>query len=89
MTLKVFSIFDIKAGAYLQPFFMATTGQALRAFTDSVNDKQSQFHKHPGDYTLFELGSYDDSVGKFKNLDALKPLGTAQEMKYDETISHP
>lgn len=59
----IFSIFDKKAVAYLSPFYFPQKGQALRAFEDSVNDPQSVFNKHPEDYALFELGTFDDMSG--------------------------
>lgn len=63
MELKVFSIFDEKAQCYGQPFFMAHNGMALRAFSDLVQDKQSNVNKHPSDFKLYALGVYDDNSG--------------------------
>ena len=65
MIKKVFTVYDDKSEAYLQPFFLDTVGQARRAITDCVNDVNHQFCKHPSDYTLFELGTFDDSTGEF------------------------
>lgn len=65
MIKKIFTVFDLKSEAYLQPFFLDTLGQAKRAITDCVNDPNHQFGKHPSDYTLHELGTYDDSTGLF------------------------
>lgn len=79
MMLKVFSIFDSKVAAYLQPFFMRTKGEAIRAFTASLADPSSNFCKYPGDYTLFELGSYDDSTAEFVLNDSPVNLGVALE----------
>ncbi len=62
MKHRIFSIFDVKAQAYLPPFCLGETGMAVRVFSDCVNSSDHQFGKHPGDYTLFELGSFDDSV---------------------------
>ncbi len=62
MKHKLFSIFDVKAQAYLPPFCLPERGMAIRVFGDCVNSSDHQFGKHPGDYTLFELGSFDDSV---------------------------
>jgi len=62
MKHKMFSVFDVKAMCYLPPFCLPETGMALRVFGDCVNSSDHQFGKHPGDYTLFELGSFDDSV---------------------------
>ncbi len=62
MKHKIFSIFDSVAQCYLPPFCLHEKAMAVRTFGDCVNSSDHQFGKHPGDYTLFELGSFDDSV---------------------------
>lgn len=74
MISKVFAIRDIKAEAFDKPFFLSTVGQAVRAFSDEVERSDSMLHKHPDDYTLFELGEYDDSFGTFVCLPAARQL---------------
>lgn len=64
MELKVFSIFDEKAEVYGQPFFMPHNGLALRAFSDLVGEVGTNVNKHPSDFKLYVLGSYDDVSGK-------------------------
>ena len=81
MIQKIYTVYDSKLEAYMQPFFMQSKGQAVRAFTDSVNDPSTQFNKHPEDFTLFELGEYDDSTGKVSNLPTPNSLGVALEYK--------
>lgn len=61
--MKIFTVYDTKAEAYLQPFFMQTRGAAIRGFTELVNDKNHSFGKYPADYVLFEIGSFDDHTG--------------------------
>ncbi len=61
MKHKVFSIYDVKAKAYLPPFILPETPMAVRVFGDCVNSDDHQFGKHPGDYTLFDMGVWDDS----------------------------
>ncbi len=63
MKHRVFAIFDSKARAYLPPFFMPEAGQATRVFSDMVNSEEHAFGKHPEDYTLFEIGTFDDRSG--------------------------
>jgi len=65
MILKVFGIFDSKVGAYLPPFMMKTIGEAERALTAHVNDPQHNFSKYAEDFSLFELGTWDDSNAKY------------------------
>lgn len=69
MIFKIFSVFDEKAAAYLPPFYLPTTPMAVRSFADCVNDPGHAFGKHPQDFTLFELGSFDDSSAEFRELD--------------------
>lgn len=65
MILKVYSVFDSAANAYLQPFFAPTDGLAIRSFMDACNDASHQFHKHGLDYSLYLLGDFDDHLGTF------------------------
>lgn len=78
--LKVFTVHDGAVGAYLQPFFCPSRGVAVRLFTECCNDPKHQFFKYPGDYNLFELGSFDEQSGTF-DLDTKVNLGTAVEYK--------
>lgn len=64
MVLKVYAVYDSKLEAYMQPFFMQSKGVALRALTETLTQRDHMFSKHPEDFTLFELGEYDDSNGK-------------------------
>lgn len=88
MKLKVYTVYDSKVGAYLQPFFMQSRGQAIRAFSDSVNDTSTQFYKHAEDFTLFEIGEYDDEKGAFSQEGAHVSLGVAQEFKSVERLGN-
>lgn len=91
MKLKVFTSYDTKVEAYLQPFFMRTRGEAIRAWTELANNPEHLFSKHPGDYTLFEIGEYDDATAQLTPSRAFTNLGTALEFKRlkDDTTSVP
>lgn len=66
MQIQMFTVYDEKAKAYLQPFFLTATGLAIRSFTETVNDPKSAIGRHPADYTLFHIGSFDDSSCTFE-----------------------
>lgn len=66
MLTKIFTVYDTKAKAYMPPFYMQSTGQAMRAFEDTVNDETHAFAKHPEDYVLYELGTFDDQNASFQ-----------------------
>jgi len=60
MVKKIYSIYDEKSEAFLQPFFLDTDGQAIRAIVDCLIDPNHNFARHTPDYTLFALGEFDD-----------------------------
>lgn len=79
MKLKVYTVYDSKTEAYIQPFYMQAKGQAIRSFTELVQDEKHAFGKHPEDYTIFELGDYDDQTSKFDLYDTPVSLGVGHE----------
>ena len=69
MIYYVFTVRDEKAEAFLTPFYLPTEALAKRAMVDCVNDSNHGFNKHPEDYSLWALGSFDDMSGKHEILD--------------------
>ncbi len=63
MIHKIFTIYDTQAKAYHIPFYMHQVGMAVRVFHDMANDPEHQFGKHPEDYSLYQIGVYDDEDG--------------------------
>ena len=63
MVHKIFAVYDSKAQCYTPPYFQHQEAMAVRTFTDCCQDPEHTFGKHPEDYTLFDLGQYDDSTG--------------------------
>lgn len=88
MIYQIFTVHDQKAGAYLPPFYFTTKGQAIRAFADTCNDPAHAFSKHPEDYTLFDLGTYDDGTAGFNPHVTPISLGTALEHRQETEILH-
>lgn len=63
MILRAYSIYDLKALQYHAPWFQSTDGAAVRMFSEVVNDKNTVFGRHPRDFVLFYIGTYDDQHG--------------------------
>ncbi len=89
MLLKMFTVYDSKAEAYLPPFYLPAAGAAVRHFTDTASDPNHAFGRHPGDYTLFQVGVFDDQHASFSILDAHVNLGTALELRSAEQPDLP
>lgn len=81
MKIEVFAVFDGKARCYGQPFFFQNEQVAVRAWRETVNDATTTFYKHPQDFSLFKLGSYDDLSGSFESLTEPQNLGLAAQYK--------
>lgn len=75
MIQKIFTVFDQKAKAYLPPWFMGQVGQATRVFGDCCSSLDHQFGVHPEDYELYEIGEFDDNIGKLKPYQVRNHLG--------------
>lgn len=65
MILQIYSVRDDAIGAFMNPFYTRSRGEALRSFQDAVNDPKSTFNSHVTDYNLYYLGEYDDNTGIF------------------------
>lgn len=80
MIKKVFSLYDEKSEAYIQPFFLDTLGQFARAMSDCLSDPNHQFARHTADYSCYLLGEFDDNTGAF-NTNVRRSLGALVEFR--------
>lgn len=75
MSLKLFTVRDVKAEVYLPPFTMRSKGEAIRSFASEVGRQDSTIGAHPSDFVLFYLGEFDDSTCSFALAPAPESLG--------------
>jgi len=79
MDMTVVSIFDVCAGVYSRPVFCQSKGIAMRSFQDECrrvgpDGQLSDMQRHPEDFNLYLLGTFDDSLGKFSPADSGQPV---------------
>lgn len=77
--MKMFSIYDSKGQFYDKPMFLRTKADAIRGWTELANDQKTTIAKHPADFTLFEIGEFNDLTGVVTMYDAKQSIGTALE----------
>lgn len=84
--MKVFSVYDSKGEVYSKPIVEINAGTALRSFADAAGavNQDNAISQHPEDYTLFELGRWDDETGNVTMHEAKVSLGVAIEFVKDE-----
>lgn len=83
MIMNAYSVLDKAAKAYLPLFFVRSSGEAIRSFTDAVNDPKHQFARHVDDYALYFVGTFDDSNGHFAVQDSPELAVTARQVLLD------
>lgn len=86
MKTKIFTVYDSKAECFSAPSFIGATGQATRSFEASANTPDNDFNKYPGDFTLFEIGTWDDEKAIITMYESKVNLGTALEYKTSSNI---
>lgn len=61
MKLEMFAIRDKQLDAFMNPWGAQAIGQAVRMFTDEINNKDGTMYKHPADYDLYHIGTFHDN----------------------------
>lgn len=90
MLLQVTTVYDKATESHGRPMYTTTIGHAIRIFKDEVNniDQQNLIYKHPEDFSLWHLGTWDDHKAEFhlnkipvhlKDAATLRELSNAQE----------
>lgn len=64
MELQIFSIKDRAVTCYLRPWPAHTAGEAIRVFSDEINNPNGVMNKHADDYDLFHVGKFEDTTGE-------------------------
>lgn len=81
---NLYSVFDSKMASFSAPFIELRDAGAIRNFTDWCNDgsnPQNMLFKHPEDYTLYRLGSFDNEQGTLIQKNPPEALVTASAVR--------
>ncbi|UYD39229.1 MAG: nonstructural protein [Wigfec virus K19_161] len=81
MNLSIFSVYDSKAKHFHAPYTLQNTAVALRAFSAAVNEPGSQMNQFPADFSLIEIGSYDDATGVLTSINHVNHGPASQFIK--------
>jgi hypothetical protein len=88
MTQHMFAVYDSKAQAFTAPFPANTYGIAERMFADLVNTDGHQFSRHPEDYSLHKIGTFESETAELKPIPT-EQLVTALQVKHDADAALP
>lgn len=86
MKIEICAMYDAAAQVFGRPFFVQATGMAVRSFGDEVRraDANNDLYKHPEDFSLYHLGSFDDNMGVFTLPDTPVLLVRGKDLKVSE-----
>ena len=70
---------DVKAEFFGDPMLLDNDAIARRLFFDAARDPDTSICKHPEDYALYLVGTYDARTGVISALDTPVHLGNASE----------
>lgn len=82
MKMVMVCVRDAKAEIFMRPWFVNTTGQAIRTFSDEVNrsDKENTLFNHPSDFALYEVATFNDNDGSIQALNIPRLLIQATQV---------
>ncbi len=73
-TQLLFSIYDTKASTFSPPFSFPTVAEATRYLLTLIGAEGSPLHKHASDFTLYEIGTFDDQLGAVSDKVVKNPI---------------
>lgn len=83
MKLPVFSVYDSKASCFGLPHVMQNAEVAIREFANAANSPESWVFRNPEDFSLIEVGTFDESTGVIDPCDHVNH-GMARSFKRGE-----
>lgn len=76
--VNMYAVYDKVAEIFMPAFSCENHSKAIQGFGDVANDPRGTVIKHPSDYELYFLGTYDQSTGETMN--TIQYLVTAKEL---------
>lgn len=68
MKKNLYAIFDTASGVYDGPIPGVSDGHMVRVFSDMANNKDHQIGAHPEDYSLIQVGVWNDANGEINDI---------------------
>ena len=84
MKFGIYSVRDTATGTYNAPFIAQTNAQAMRQFGDLAQEQNTNVNKHPDDFELFLVGTWDDDTSLLDNHEPQK-LAIARDYNNEQT----
>ncbi len=80
--MKLYTVNDLASKTFTKPFVMLTDRDAIEGFRHVCNEPETPYAKHPQDYTLVNIGSFDERTGVLTLSDSQLVLARALDLKH-------
>lgn len=82
MKFILVSLKDTTVDRYQGVSTARATGEAIRNLQDAINDPRNEtIYKHPDDFTLYQVGDFDDVTGVITPYDPPLQLINGKQLK--------
>lgn len=90
MTVYVIVSIKDRAIGFGRPAFVPSEGSAIRSFQDEINNNQpnNEMNRHPDDFDLYQLGTFDDSSGQFVCPPSPQQIAIGKQLKLPSSSSN-
>lgn len=78
---KVFVLQDSKSNVYGAPITVRTRGIFIRELQEELAKGQMIWARHPQDFSVFEIGEYDEHTGCIINYPSKNCLGLVHDFR--------
>lgn len=79
MNLTAAAVYDSKAKTFSPPMFFRTAAEAIRSFGAAVADKTGGIGQYPHDYSLVQVGTFDDESAELVATSPIRILTTGAD----------
>lgn len=87
--MKMFSIRDLKAEAFNEPFFNLTPAMAMRRIQMSLQSPESQMKIFAPDFAIYQIGEFDQVTGLVTGIPDPHHLIEIVDLIKDIPSAHP
>ncbi len=67
--MNIYTVQDLASKTSIKPFAFLTDRDAIEGFKHVCNDEKTPYAKHPADYNLCLIGSFNEQTGILKPSD--------------------
>ena len=86
MKVNLYAVYDRASGVYDGPIPGHSDGAMIRNFSDMACNAEHQIGKHPEDYTLFKVGTWNDGTGELVDVISEKLINGGEAIAASRNI---